>query len=40
MLVALRYRIATGRTAISDDAGRSALAAIEAEANALIANSR
>lgn len=35
MLVALRYRIATGRAAISDDAGRTALAAVEAEANAL-----
>ncbi|MGQ9549688.1 MAG: DEAD/DEAH box helicase [Roseiflexus sp.] len=35
MLVALRYRIATGRVAIGDDVGRRALAAIEAEANAL-----
>jgi DEAD/DEAH box helicase domain-containing protein len=35
VLVALRYRIATGRASISDDAGRAALAMIEAEANAL-----
>ncbi len=35
VLVALRYRIATGRACISDDAGRAALAMIEAEANAL-----
>lgn len=36
VLVALRYRIATGRASISDDAGRAALAMIEAEANALM----